>query len=747
MDITSNRIPATPRSKYARYGYGSNNISVSGGGGNANIDTSNFVKLKGQTSQSIEGTVAATGDIIAYQTNPEAGDFQFPIASTDALGTIKVGSGLKINEDGTLSVDGEIGGGGVSSWDDLTDKPSTFPSTWEQVTGKPTEFAPSAHTHVMNDITDFNGVTIDTDQTITGQKAFSKTILGQADVVAYSTGISREMFPIASTTALGCIKVGENLTITEDGTLNAQAGGGITSVTWNDILDKPIFSTVANSGSYTDLLNKPSLFSGNYNDLTNKPTIPTNTNQLTNGAGYITGINLSMWNNAATSVGDKKIGNSNNGNYVDIVEDLRITQNCTFSKTPKVGSTNVALVTDIHTHSNKSYLDNINQNLSTSSNVQHAQVKATGDVIAFSTGSGTQSPFKYWRPSVSSDGTLSWTNSTSETTPTSVNIKGANGQGVTYQWSGTSLRLGTINSSGSTTWGSYVNLKGDSGSGSGSWNGGQVTNAIIAPNLWINTTYSSNRLAVNGDSLFSGNAMVSSNLTVNGQLLLGTSSSSYKLAVNGQSNFNAAAHFAKDNTNTRIWGNAVDAWSNTSTGRPRLWLNYYKPTGWSYQSECFIGNGDGTGTQVATINADGNGKILIKNGTGTLSDSRLKTIFNKQENILSKIQNINVYDYTRNDDEDKILRTGVLAQEVAKVFPTLAVANYADEVTNERYYTVDYATLGTVIAVGGCKELHNIIKEQQVMINELESRLASLETKNHLKDEEANSVVSQNIQS
>jgi len=701
MDITSNRIPATPRSKYARYGYGSNNISVSGGGGNTNIDTSNFVKLKGQTSQSIEGAVAATGDIIAYQTNPEAGDFQFPIASTDALGTIKVGNGLKINEDGTLSVDGEIGGGGVNSWDDLTDKPTTFPSTWEQVTGKPTEFIPSAHTHVMNDITDFNGVTTDTDQTITGQKTFSKAILGQADVVAYSTGISREMFPIASTTALGCIKVGENLTITEDGTLNAQAGGGITSVTWNDILDKPIFSTVANSGSYTDLLNKPSLFSGNYNDLTNKPTIPTNTNQLTNGAGYITGINLSMWNNAATSVGDKRIGNSSNGNYVDIVEDLRITQNCIFSKTPKVGSTNVALVTDIHTHSNKSYLDNINQNLSTTSNVQHAQVKATGDVIAFSTGSGTQSPFKYWKPSVSSDGTLSWTNSTSETTPASVNIKGAdgkngtNGQGVTYQWSGTSLRLGTINSSGSTTWGNYVNLKGDKGEtgssgGSSSWNGGTVSN----------TTTFTNTVA-----------------------------------------------FKKSNTNTRIWGNAVDAWSDTTAGRPRLWLNYYKPTGWSYQSECFIGNGDGNGTQVATINADGNGKILIKNGTGTLSDSRLKTIFNKQENILSKIQNINVYDYTRNDDEDKILRTGVLAQEVAKVFPTLAVANYADEVTNERYYTVDYATLGTVIAVGGCKELHNIIKEQQVKINELESRLASLETKKHLKDEEANSVVSQNIQS
>lgn len=717
-NVILNKFPASPRSKRRLASQGFFGSESSSGG--SSIGGSLFTGYWDLITTNAAGDVLEEGegyirtkysavsekDVIAYATGNH--DIVLPIASADALGTIKIGNGLKINEDGTLSVDGEIGGGGVSSWNDLTDKPSTFPSTWEQVTGKPTEFRPSAHTHVMSNITNFNGVTIDTDQTITGQKTFSKTILGQADVVAYSTGFHKEIFPIASKTALGCIKVGENLTITEDGTLNAQAGGGITSVTWNDILNKPSFSTVATSGSYTDLLNKPSLFSGNYNDLTNKPVIPTNNNQLTNGAGYITGINLSMWNGAATSVGNKTIGNSSNGNYIDIVEDLRITQNCTFNKTPKVGNTNIALVTDLHTHSNKNYLDNINQNLSTSSNVQHAQIKATGDVIAYSAGSGTQSPFKYWKPSVSSSGVLSWTNSTSETTPSSVNIKGAdgnNGQGVTYQWSGTSLRLGTISSNGSTTWGSYVNLKGDKGdpgssSGSGSWNGGQVSNTIIAPNLWINTTYSGHRLAVNGS-----------------------------MNIAGISLFNDNATFRKSNTNTRIWGNAVDAWSDTTAGRPRLWVNYYKPSGWGYQSEFFIGNGDGNGTQVATINADGNGKILVKNGTGTLSDKRLKTIFNKIENILDKIKDINVYDYTRVDDEDKILRTGVLAQEVAKVFPTLAVANYTDEVTNERYYTVDYATLGAVISIGGCKELHSIIKEQQVKINELESRLDSLETK------------------
>ena len=47
-------------------------------------------------------------------------------------------------------------------------------------------------------------------------------------------------------------------------------------------------STVGGSISYNDLQNLPSLFDGNYNSLSNTPTIPTNNNQLTNGAGYIT---------------------------------------------------------------------------------------------------------------------------------------------------------------------------------------------------------------------------------------------------------------------------------------------------------------------------------------------------------------------------------------------------------------------------------------------------------------------------
>jgi len=69
------------------------------------------------------------------------------------------------------------------------------------------------------------------------------------------------------------------------------------------------------SGAYADLTGKPSLFSGAYADLTGKPTIPTNNNQLTNGAGYITGITSSM---VTTALGFTPGTSSFSGSYNDL---------------------------------------------------------------------------------------------------------------------------------------------------------------------------------------------------------------------------------------------------------------------------------------------------------------------------------------------------------------------------------------------------------------------------------------------
>ena len=62
----------------------------------------------------------------------------------------------------------------------------------------------------------------------------------------------------------------------------------------------------------------------------------------------------------------------------------------------------------------------------TSNFTSSKNIRATGDVVAYSTGNAP-APFKYWYPSVDTSGNLSWTNSTSTTTPTTRNIRGPQG--------------------------------------------------------------------------------------------------------------------------------------------------------------------------------------------------------------------------------------------------------------------------------------------------------------------------------
>lgn len=74
------------------------------------------------------------------------------------------------------------------------------------------------------------------------------------------------------------IKTINNQSILGSGNIDIQ-GGGSESVAWGDIIGKPDFKTVATSGSY--------------DDLTNKPVIPTKTSNLTNDSGFVNDYQLS----------------------------------------------------------------------------------------------------------------------------------------------------------------------------------------------------------------------------------------------------------------------------------------------------------------------------------------------------------------------------------------------------------------------------------------------------------------------
>ena len=92
-----------------------------------------------------------------------------------------------------------------------------------------------------------------------------------------------------------------SLTIGSDTYGLASGGGG--PVNWSDILNKPTFATVATSGSY--------------NDLSDKPTIPTTTSQLTNDSNFITSAALSGYTTEqkVQEMIDVSIGTAIGGTY------------------------------------------------------------------------------------------------------------------------------------------------------------------------------------------------------------------------------------------------------------------------------------------------------------------------------------------------------------------------------------------------------------------------------------------------
>ncbi len=72
---------------------------------------------------------------------------------------------------------------------------------------------------------------------------------------------------------------------------------------WTEITEKPEFATVATSGSYNDLNNKPVLFGGSFDSLLNKPTTLTGygiTDAMTTShpANSITNSNITNWSTA-----------------------------------------------------------------------------------------------------------------------------------------------------------------------------------------------------------------------------------------------------------------------------------------------------------------------------------------------------------------------------------------------------------------------------------------------------------------
>lgn len=149
---------------------------------------------------------------------------------------------------------------------DLTNDGSDGTSTYVEADDLATVATSGSYTDLSNRPTIGNAtLTIQKNgtnvQTFTANATSNKTAnitvpTKTSDLTNDSNFVSNTDYATASTG--GVVKVGSGLEIT-NGVLSATGGGTADAVEWDNVLNKPTFSTVATSGSYNDLSDKPTI--------------------------------------------------------------------------------------------------------------------------------------------------------------------------------------------------------------------------------------------------------------------------------------------------------------------------------------------------------------------------------------------------------------------------------------------------------------------------------------------------------
>jgi hypothetical protein len=279
---------------------------------------------------------------------------------------------------------------------------------------------------------------------------------------------------------------------------------------------------------------------------------------------------------------------------------------------------------------------------------------------------------------------------------------------------------------------------------SGSWNAGIGSSA-----LYNNTTGVGN-IAIGISSMYN-NDTGSSNVAVgiyslsNTKTDAGTGIGARALSANtsGKENTAVGADALGDNTtggfNTAIGRNAG---LGNFTGNYNTFLGYNAgvssvrinatAVGYAAYAECsncmVLGSVDGkngsnvtvkvgVGTTAPTerfqVGNAGDGSVARANAWQTFSDERYKTQIVTIDHALEKLDQVGGYYYHWKNAEDQSRQAGLIAQEVEKVLPEIVQTDDAG------YKSVDYGKMNALLI--------EAIKEQQVLLKQMQQRITALE--------------------
>lgn len=694
-------------------------------------------------------------DIICYGIDPIIEDIEYPVAgyNTKGIVQIKINSGIIVDVNGIISIDPNYIGGGGGGLDETKLKKYLDDNHYLTPSGKLFGYVPLADNPLITDNDTVNEafkklennigkfVTLDTPQTITGQKTFSEYILGEKDIICYAKGTIEDVYAVATPDTYGLIKFDPTkMSINASGqlTISGDIGGGglndvVSSGTGNAVTSLMYSSTTkiltyikdSNFALLTDIptalrnpfsLSWSGYSSGTYDGSSARSiSIPNNTNQLINSAGYITGINLAMVNNALQENGIKYIGNSSNSSYVNIQEDLRVLQSCNFSVRPTVGGASVVISTDLNAYVTLGTTQTI-----TGAKTFTQNVVSQGDIVAYSVGGITDVTAI---ASASTYGLVKIDNNTIRMNASgqlySVGGGGGGGVNVIDNLNSTSTidalsanqgrlidgRLKSVNYGTATT--DYVTTNLGAGS---SYNLSRYGHA----HTWAEITSKPTGLVTAVSISGSGNAIGSASFSG------GTLSLAYTTISGGSGSTSSLASDVVLSSGTTVFrsignslgirmsgGNTIYGHDTSQSGSiGNLYLNYVSSS--------------------VNVRVDNAGRIY-SNGTQVTSDLRLKTIVGYECDVLDKMLQIPVIRYFRNDIKDKEITVGFGAQNFIGVFDDAVRLN--DD--SGKYGINTEVILG--ITFQGIKELYykhkeldNLVKSRKMWESTKDSEIEQL---------------------